>query len=200
MSRTTPTAPRLLIVPGLHDSGPGHWQTWLEHHAAPALRVRQDDFTRADLPRWSARIAATLDRAGGDGPWIVVAHSFGVLALVHHLAARADTRIAAALLVAPADPVRFGVADALPHGPLPCPATLVASDDDPWLTLAEAQRWSRRWNIPLVNLGAVGHINVESGHGTLPLASQWVAATRRRLAPTGQEPERSSETEYRVAI
>lgn len=94
---------RLLIVPGLHDSGPAHWQTWLQAGDRHALRVEQRNWSTPDLARWSARIASTLERAG-PGPWVAVAHSFGCLALVHHLAQRPGTGLAAALLVAPADP------------------------------------------------------------------------------------------------
>src|SRR5688572_8243008 len=63
------TPSRLLIVPGLGDSGPAHWQTWLQHGDRHALRVRQRDWTSPDLDRWAARIASTLERAG-PGPWI----------------------------------------------------------------------------------------------------------------------------------
>lgn len=195
-----PRPPRLLIVPGLHDSGAAHWQTWLEHSAGPALRVQQHDWHTPDLTRWAARIASTLERAG-PGPWVAAAHSFGVLALVQHLAQQAaalsTSPIVAALLVAPADPARFGMAEQLHHGPLPCPATLVASQNDPWLTLGEAQRWAQRWRCPLVNLGAAGHINAEAGFGPLPFARQWVTAARQRHL----RGERSSaENEYRAAI
>lgn len=32
---------RLLIVPGLNDSGPAHWQTWLQGLHRGAVRVQQ---------------------------------------------------------------------------------------------------------------------------------------------------------------
>jgi predicted alpha/beta hydrolase family esterase len=188
--------PRLLIVPGLHDSGPAHWQTWLERSAGPAQRVRQQRWDEPDLVRWSARIGSTLAHAG-PGPWIAVAHSFGVLALVHHLAQSGPGPLAAALLVAPADPARFGIAERLPHDGLPCPATLVASQTDPWMAFAEAQRWAARWRCPLVNLGAAGHINAEAGFGPLPFARQWVLAARRRAIRAARAP---AENAYRVAI
>lgn len=178
---TPPAPPGLLIVPGLHDSGPAHWQTWLEKGTAHALRVRQHRWDEPDLDRWSARIDATLAHAA-PATWVAVAHSFGVLALVHHLAQRPDSPVAAALLVAPADPARFCVAEAMPSRELPCRATLVASQNDPWLSMAEARRWARRWGCPLVDLGAAGHINAESGYGTFPFARHWVQTMRQRIA------------------
>ena len=33
-----------LIVPGLNDSGPGHWQSWMESQLPDARRVRQIDW------------------------------------------------------------------------------------------------------------------------------------------------------------
>jgi predicted alpha/beta hydrolase family esterase len=96
-------APRLLIVSGLQDSGDAHWQTWLQRQFRDAQRVRQRDFATPDLPRWSERIDAAVDHDDGQG-FVAIAHSFGALALVEHLARRADSPIRAALLVAPADP------------------------------------------------------------------------------------------------
>lgn len=173
--------PRLLIVPGLHDSGPTHWQSWLEAGMAPATRVRQHRWNEPDLARWSTRIDATLAHAGA-GPWVAVAHSFGVLALVHHLARCPDSPVAAALLVAPADPARFFVAESVPAAPLPRTATMVASQNDPWLSITEARRWAQRWRCPLVDLGHAGHINAESGFRTFPFARHWVQTMRQRIS------------------
>ena len=100
--------PRLLIIPGLHDSGPAHWQSWLEQQYRDAHRVRQRDFSQPDLERWSDRIHARIDSAG-PGEWIAVAHSFGCLALAHHLQRHPDSPVREALLVAPAEPDKFGL-------------------------------------------------------------------------------------------
>lgn len=178
--------PRLLIVPGLHDSGPAHWQSWLQASWRPSARVVQRNWHSPDLERWSARVDATLERAGGGGPWIAVAHSFGCLALVHHLArsvaAGPRSPIRAVLLVAPAEPDRFGLADALPQRPLGLPAMLVGSQNDPWMSAGSAQRWAGRWGCQWVNLGEAGHINAEAGFGPLPLARRWALAMQQRLA------------------
>ena len=54
---------RLLVIPGLNDSGPAHWQTWLQaHFSRHAVRVEQNDWASAGLARWSQRIATTLAR------------------------------------------------------------------------------------------------------------------------------------------
>jgi predicted alpha/beta hydrolase family esterase len=189
---------RLLIVPGLHDSEHDHWQSWLQRFSRDAVRVMQRDWAAPDLRRWSARIGATLDRAG-PGPWLAVAHSFGALALAHHLASEAQTTVVAALLVAPADPDKFGIAELLPSCALPVPATLVLSTTDPWLSAAEGLRWAQRWRAHTINLGDVGHINVAAGFGPLPLARRWVIAQEQRLARL-QRPQRASLLEWGFAV
>lgn len=171
---------RLLIVPGLGDSGPEHWQTWLQGLHRHATRVTQRDWLQPDLERWSARIGSTLERAG-PGPWVAVAHSFGVLALVHHLARTPGSPVAGALLVAPANPERFGLGEALPRGTLPALNSMVLSQNDPWMPLGVGLRWARHWGSHVVNLGEVGHINVASGFGAFPFARRWVMAMEQRL-------------------
>lgn len=174
-----PPPVRLLIVPGLGDSGPGHWQTWLQGLHRHATRVQQRDWQQPDLERWSARIGSTLERAG-PGPWVAVAHSFGVLALAHHLAQTTRSPIAGALLVAPANPDRFGLGEALPRTALPVLNSMVLSQNDPWMPMAVGLRWARHWGSHVVNLGDVGHINVAAGFGAFPFARRWVMAMEQR--------------------
>jgi len=192
------TAPRLLIVPGLHDSGAAHWQSWLQGLYRNSVRVVQRHWDTPDLERWSARIASTLERAG-PGPWIAVGHSFGCLALAHHLAAHPRSPIQAALLVAPAEPDRFGLAESLPQHRLPVMSTVVASQTDPWMAAASAQRWARRWGSQWINLGNAGHINTEAGFGPLPLARRWVMAVEQRLSRE-RRPALAGFTEWRFAV
>lgn len=190
-------APRVLIVPGLRGSGPTHWQSWLQAQYRDARRVEQDDWATPDLDRWAARLAETV--AGDDGPWIAVAHSFGCLTVARHLRLRPDSPLRAALLVAPAEPDRFDVAELLPQGPLGRPSTLVASDNDPWMSAARTREWARRWGSAWLTLGAAGHVNVESGFGPLPLARRWVTAMGARLARQ-QRPARATWPEWSLAV
>lgn len=171
---------RLLVVPGLHDSGPAHWQSWLESLNRDAVRVKQKNWAVADADRWAARIASTIEPYAATR-WLVAGHSFGCLAVARLAALRPDLPIEAALLVAPADPDRFGAAESMPLGALPFSATLVASQNDPWFALRRAQTWAQRWRSHFVDLGPAGHINAESGFGPLPLAQRWVVGMRQRV-------------------
>ncbi|THF67384.1 alpha/beta hydrolase [Pseudothauera nasutitermitis] len=154
-----------LIVPGLNGSGPTHWQSWFEQLLPEARRVVQDDWSTADLPRWRERVQASIDASVGRV--VLVAHSFGCLASVA-AAARQPDRIAAALLVAPADPRKFGVSQLLPAGHLGFPSIVVASANDPWVSLATARHWAGRWASRFINVGDQGHINVDAGFGPWP--------------------------------
>lgn len=194
----SPSSARVLIIPGLNDSPPEHWQSWLQAQHHDAVRVIQHDWQTPDVERWAARIGSTLARSGG-GPWIAVAHSFGVLALARLLATEPDRSIAAALLVAPADPDKFGIGGHLPARALPVTSTMVLSHTDPWLGLAAGRRWAARWGSHVVDLGDAGHINVASGHRALPFARRWVAATEQRLARETRH-ERASLAEWSFAL
>jgi predicted alpha/beta hydrolase family esterase len=170
---------RVLIVPGLHDSGPAHWQTWLEAHHRHAVRVRQDDWGRPDLLRWSRRIRETVQRHER-ASWVAVGHSFGCLALAHALS-QGQYGVQAALLVAPADPRKFEVEAQLPRAPLPVPSVMLGSETDPWMHIADARAWAESWQSRFINLGDVGHINVDSGFGPLPQAKTLVRQLIQRV-------------------
>lgn len=161
----------ILTVPGLHGSGPGHWQTRWEHRFPDWRRVVQTDWSMPDLPRWSARVGEAVRAAHAERPSsrtkrrvILVAHSFGCLASLHW-AAQTKEAVAAVLLVAPADPDKFGVRDLLPQRALLFPATLVASRNDPWMPQGNAIDWGARWGVEFVDAGDAGHINADSNLG-----------------------------------
>lgn len=152
----------VIIVPGLHDSSPEHWQSrW--HRLHPEFsRVRQDDWSDPKLAAWAARLGQV--RSADPRPCLLVAHSFGCLTAVHSIARDGDN-VAGVLLVAPADPEKFAVSDLLPALPLPCPAIMVRSSNDPWMRADSAAQWAKRWGCELEEGGAVGHINADSGLG-----------------------------------
>lgn len=152
-----------LLVPGLGNSEPSHWQSRWQPQLR-AERVDQADWYTPDLEPWAAAVEAAL--LALSQPAMLVAHSFGCLASVV-AATRQPARVRALFLVAPADPARFDCAHALIVAP-DAPARLVASRDDPYMAFDQARRWARQWQAELVDAGAVGHINPDSGHGDWP--------------------------------
>lgn len=167
--------PAILTVPGLGGSGPGHWQTLWEQ-ARP-------DTTRVELGMWSTphrnAWVTKLDRAisTARAPVILAAHSLGCLAVAWWAALAGQPYgwpVAGALLVAPADvdatdahPELSAFAPA-PRQPLPFPSIVVASADDPWITLDRAHSLAVEWGSHFVDIGEQGHINAASGIGWWP--------------------------------
>ena len=179
-----PFAPRtpVLVVPGLNDSGPEHWQTlWQAKHPS-FRRVVQEDFATPALERWSETIAHAVDAC--EAPPIVAAHSFGCLATLHAVLAR-GRMLAGVLLVAPADPERFAVAAQLPPRRLPFPSTLVASTNDPWIKFVKAGALAASWASRFVGCIDAGHINAESGHGPWPAGMALLRDVAERAAAAG---------------
>jgi uncharacterized protein len=160
---------RILIVPGLHNSGPNHWQTLWERQYPTAHRVTQRDWDDPRLDEWADRLEHAILKS--PEPVVIVAHSFGCL-VTAHAASRRKLPIRGALLVAPASPSRFNVINAMPRRRLPFSTMLVASWNDPWLTFPKACFWAFTWGSRLIDLGAAGHINAEAGFGRWPLGEQ----------------------------
>lgn len=155
----------ILIIPGLRNSGPTHWQSWFESRLPATRRVEQADWEHPSLPDWALRVCEEIDAAGA--PVWIVAHSFGCLASVRAARFRPG-RIRGAFLVAPADPDRFGIPHRVLDEPLPFPSLVVASTDDPWSRVETARLWAGRWGSRFLDIGPAGHINVDSGFGPWP--------------------------------
>ena len=150
-----------LIVPGLRGSCAAHWQTWWQQKDRSACRIELNDWDRPDLDAWSKQVRDAVLESRRE-VWIV-AHSFGCLACLHIAQAHSE-RISGLLIVAPADPYKFGVASRLPQS-LAVPSVFVASRSDPWLAFGKAQQWAENLGSRFVDVGDAGHINVESGFG-----------------------------------
>ncbi|HSS52465.1 MAG TPA: alpha/beta fold hydrolase [Thermoanaerobaculia bacterium] len=162
---------RVLIVPGLWNSGPHHWQSVWSAAEPGFRRVEQTEWESPACGDWVAALEAAVADAG---PQVVIAaHSLGCVT-VAHWAAETGLKIHGAFLVAPADvegliypkgPTGFRP---MPMATLPFPSILVASEDDPWIKPSRARQLAEAWGSRLVNIGAAGHVNTESGHGPWP--------------------------------
>ncbi|TPE60169.1 alpha/beta hydrolase [Sandaracinobacter neustonicus] len=168
--------PQILNIPGLNNSGPGHWQSRWEQLYPWFSRVDLGLWDTPDRQLWVQRIDQTVRAARQ--PVILVGHSLGCIAIgwwaaLAGIAARDS--VAGALLVAPADadsalagpPLRQFAP--VPAGPLPFPSILVASRNDPHASFERSARFARSWGSHLVDAGHAGHINADSGLGDWPL-------------------------------
>ncbi len=192
-------APTCITVPGLHGSGPDHWQTWAEKEIPNCRRVSGIDFDKPVIAAWADAIRNNIrDEVGSV---ILIAHSFGCLASVVAIADN-ETKVAGVILVAPASPQRFSATGlitsqerspttllgAIPAQPLGVPGVFIASSDDPWLKLTHARFWAENWGLRFSCLRNAGHINVESGFGAWPALPRLVDKFREQVQaiPLGQ--------------
>ncbi len=135
-------SPTALILPGIGNSGPEHWQTLWEKRESAFLRIEQRDWDRPVCAEWQEALEESVARIGANV--VLVAHSLGC-ALVAHWAAATTLRIKGALLVAPPNPdgrnfpkeaVGFSP---LPLRKLPFTSIVVASSNDPYGSVEFAQ-------------------------------------------------------------
>jgi predicted alpha/beta hydrolase family esterase len=164
----------VLILPGLHNSGPHHWQSIWEAKDG-FTRVEQHSWTHPKRGDWIARLEDVL--LSCDEPAVLVAHSLGCIHVAAWAAHSKNTaRVKAALLAAPPDIERDDVRDMLPSWSpmpllkLPFKSILFSSDDDPYCSPERAQTFAKAWNSEAVNAGASGHLNAESGLADWPQA------------------------------
>ncbi|MCY1263190.1 Serine hydrolase [compost metagenome] len=165
----------VLIVPGLRDHVPEHWQTLLAERLPKVRSVPPLETGKLDCSARVEAIRRELEQI--DDTVILVAHSAGVL-MVAHWAARYLGRIKGALLVTPPDldadwpqgyPSREDLEAGgwlpLPRQALPFPSIVAASSNDHLASLDAVRRMARDWGSTLVELGEVGHLNPASGYG-----------------------------------
>ncbi|HEY0211355.1 alpha/beta hydrolase [Acerihabitans sp.] len=171
---------RVVLVPGINDSGPEHWQTHWQAKLPAWRRIAQRNWQQPDLDGWQTAIRRALDAPST--PSLLIGHSFGALSSWYY-AIRCPDRVAGVVLVAPAEPVRFEIEDRILPVRLPVPSLMFASHNDPLLTFARAQYWADAWGSELVDVGEAGHINAQSGFGAWPHGLQCVQEFARRLTP-----------------
>lgn len=168
-----------LIVPGVGGSDHNHWQSWLQRQLMSCSRVQQQDWNAPTLSHWVENFVQTL-RAAPENVQ-VIAHSFGCLTSVAALAQYPElaAKVKKLILVAPANPARFGTqgfaentaqsyASYFKQLKIDVPTQMLISENDPWLSFEEAQALAQHWDVPVRNLGRVGHINVDSGFSRFP--------------------------------
>ncbi|WP_086650777.1 RBBP9/YdeN family alpha/beta hydrolase [Acetobacter cibinongensis] len=175
----------LVIVPGLFGSGEDHWQSiWaslFQAHGVSVRRVEQDDWENPTPAAWHERLHQTL--AASRKPVLLIAHSLGAILSARH-ASNATSRnmygtssVVGALLVAPADAANHTGPDAAriegfmppPSQKLPFPATLVFSQNDPWLEVNRAHQLAKNWGASLLDAGYAGHIGQDANVEHWPL-------------------------------
>ncbi|HEU0311595.1 MAG TPA: alpha/beta hydrolase [Sphingomicrobium sp.] len=180
----------VLFVPGLRDHVAEHWQTLLAAEIPGSVTV--EPLTEDRLSR-AARVKALDDALSAiEGDVVLAAHSAGALMVVNW--ALAPTRkIRGALLATPADvenplPPGYPAYEDLkangwlpiPRAPLPFPAIVAVSQDDPLAQFEKIAGLAHAWGAELHDAGKVGHLNPAAGYGrwdgALPLLERLAAS------------------------
>lgn len=175
----------IVIVPGLRDHVAEHWQTLLQAKLAKTRKVVSVPPLREDGLNCAARVEAIEQTVQAvDGPIIFVAHSGGVIVLLHWVQ-KYRHAVKGALLAAPPDfetplPTGYPTLETLqahgwlpvPTGRLPFASLVAASTNDQLASYASVEAMANQWGSTLVNVGAVGHLNPASGFGEWPRAEQ----------------------------
>lgn len=182
--------PRVLILPGWLGSGSGHWQTRWER-AYGDVRVEQHDWQTPRRGDWIARLEDQM--LAEPGPAALVAHSLGChLVAAWAASSRRTHQAVCALLVAPPDLQRADLPAPLTSwrrplsaAPLPFPATVAASTNDPFCAFPEAQRLAAAWGAECVDLGPHGHVNSDSGLDDWPDGRRLLEALLQRSRHNG---------------
>ena len=162
----------VLVVSGLWDSGPQHWQTQWQKDHPDWSKVAHRDFAAPERDEWVAELDAAI--AACDGPPVLLAHSLGCMLVAQWAASGSSLKAAGAMLVAPSDvaapsyPIDANGFLPIPMTALPFPSLVVCSTDDEYASLDRSHAFARAWDSEIVEIGNAGHINGDSGYGPWP--------------------------------
>ena len=157
---------KILTIPGYGGSGKEHWQTYWERELINIERVEQKDWNNPQLDLWVETLNSYIKK---NQKYILVAHSLAC-SLVAHWSLKYDTSsILGALLVSVSDvdsqeftPKEVRNFSPMPTKELPFKSIVVASDNDPYVSLERAAFFAKSWGSDFYNIGSYSHINADS--------------------------------------
>lgn len=196
---TTTSDPLVLLIPGLNNSGPGHWQTAWERRFPNAARVELGMWDDPHRNTWVNKLNLAIHRA--NRPVVLVAHSLGCLTVAwwaEYEQPGPERGVIGALLVAPPDVDRPGLDprlsrfSACPRRELPFRSILAASRNDPYCNSRVAIELARDWGSRFADVGELGHINARSGVGDWPVGRRLLAQLLAVRDESRQQPNDSA--------
>jgi predicted alpha/beta hydrolase family esterase len=162
----------VLILAGLWNSGPEHWQTHWERKQTHFKRVPHRDWNNPNCREWVGELDSAV--AASEGAPILVAHSLGCVLVAQWAKSKSPLKVAGAFLVAPSDvdapsyPIGTEGFAPMPMERLPFPSIVVASANDEFVSIERARAFAQAWGSRFVQIGDAGHINGDSGYGEWP--------------------------------
>ena len=181
--------PTILIVPGLRDDMPDHWQTALAQKLPKTTSVPRMQRDKLSCAAWVTMLESSLSQI--DDPVVLVAHSAGCMIVVHW--AQQHRRVIKGVLLATPPDFESPLPDGYPsqevlqqNGWLPTPRTrlpfpsiVAASTNDPLGRIERVEALAEAWGSRFVNVGNVGHLNPAAGYGAWPRAEEFVRELSR---------------------
>ncbi|SDQ89131.1 RBBP9/YdeN family alpha/beta hydrolase [Actinopolyspora saharensis] len=172
-----------VVVPGIDGSDERHWQSrWEREWGGSASRISPKSWSAPDLRDWVDAVDEAYRAAAADADEVVlVAHSLGCWATTTWVRETRPDNVAA-FLVAPPDPhdstfPRQAAPTFLNVAArqLPCPALVVASENDPYCDSTTAASFASGWRAHWHLAGPLGHINSDSDLGDWPAGRDLLA-------------------------
>ncbi len=201
---------RLLLVPGGGGSGPDHWHNYWADNDSRCSWVDQVDSTGGTRDDWVDRLDVVI--RSSDRPTILVAHSLACVVVTHWAStylgdaqAGVDPRrgaravVKGAMLVAPADIEQVPELHTSPYDefvpipllPLPFPSIVVASTNDPLLSIERADALASAWGSDIDYIGDHLHVGSDALLGEWPrglgILDQLLRAVDAEMAATSPE-------------
>lgn len=201
MAKVDSSKLRLLLVPGGGGSGPDHWHNFWASSDNRCSWVNQVDSTGGTRDDWVRRLDVIVRSAAR--PTVLVAHSLACVVVAHwaaqHLGSDGDQRrraarsgVIGAMLVAPADIEQvpelhtepYNEFVPIPMTPLPFPSIVVASNNDPLLTVGRADALASAWGSEIEYIGDHLHVGSDALLGQWP---QGISILNKLLRTIGVE-------------
>lgn len=179
----------ILILAGLYNSGPDHWQSHWEAAFPNMRRVQLDDWDRPIYADWARCLSEAVDRC--TKPVLLIAHSLGTSLVMRWAHTAKIQAVAGAFLVAPSDRDLFENDPGFPARgfglmllqSLPFPSMVLASRNDERVSFERAQTFAKAWGSYLVDVGALGHIGSAAKLGLWPQGLVWLGQFIGSLPP-----------------
>ncbi len=162
---------KIFILPGLGNSGDGHWQTIWEKQFG-FTRIQQRDWETPDMDEWVDTVQSALTTHDPSSV-VLVGHSLACCT-IGYWAKKYPAKIKGALLVAPSDtesatyPKGTTGFAPMPLSKLPFRSLVISSTDDMYVTTERANYFANAWGSKLILLPQAGHINIVAGFGKWP--------------------------------
>ncbi|HOY11551.1 MAG TPA: alpha/beta hydrolase [Saprospiraceae bacterium] len=179
---------KLIIVAGLNNSGPDHWQNFWQNHFPETIKVEQIEWDFPQLTDWLNQMNQTISSTDRSQPYILVGHSLGCVLCAHWLAQNDYRNVVGAMLVAPADvdselhtPDYIWNFSPIPKVQFSIPTVVVASENDPYMTIERSKELANSWGSEFYNFGPLGHINSDCKLGLWPEGQAVLEALKRSI-------------------